>query len=82
MVQGRALLDHESSDEREKLVEQPAVVHPQDEQQQPQGVQQPKKKKRGRTRAERKAKKTARMANDMQSLQIKREIMDSDYEFE
>eukprot|EP00884_Botryococcus_braunii_P002281 jgi/Botrbrau1/12053/Bobra.0295s0008.1 len=75
-LEGRALLDHESSDEREIPIEQSQAVQPQDEQQ-----QQSKKKKRGRTRAQRKARKTAKMAEDMQSLQIKREVMDSDYEF-
>jgi hypothetical protein len=30
MVQGRALLDHESSDEKEKQIEQSAIVQPQE----------------------------------------------------
>eukprot|EP00884_Botryococcus_braunii_P010457 jgi/Botrbrau1/19412/Bobra.0338s0039.1 len=80
-LEGRALLDHESSDEKEKQIEQSAVIQPQE---QPQNLQQqqPKKKKRSRTRAERREKKAAKMVADLQSLEIKKEIMDSDYEFE
>eukprot|EP00884_Botryococcus_braunii_P021270 jgi/Botrbrau1/7827/Bobra.9_2s0008.1 len=82
MVQGRALLDHESSDEKDKQVVQPAVVPPQEQPQNVEQQQSRKKRKRSRTRAQRKQKKAAKLASDLQSMQIKMEVMDSDYEFE
>jgi hypothetical protein len=72
MVQGRALLDHESSDEREMQVEV-AVEQPK----LPPTQVLKKKKTRGRTRGERKAKKAAKIAADLQSLGIKKELMES-----
>jgi hypothetical protein len=69
---GEALLDHESSDEREMQVEV-AVEQPKSA---PTQVLK-KKKTRGRTRGERKAKKAAKIAADLQSLGIKKELMES-----
>jgi hypothetical protein len=72
MVKGRALLDHESSDEREMQVEV-AVEQPESA---PTQVLKTKKN-RGGTHGERKAKKAAKIAADLQSLGIKKELMES-----
>eukprot|EP00884_Botryococcus_braunii_P019109 jgi/Botrbrau1/5882/Bobra.0366s0060.1 len=81
-LEGRALLDHESSDEKDKQVVQPAVVPPQEQPQNVEQQQSRKKKKRSRTRAQRKQKKAAKLASGMQSMEIKMDVMESDCEFD